>query len=675
MNKQGLIELSSHEAYMRWSQINLLNTKDFSDWIKDCNNCKRFAEGGENQWTEEELESLKSRGNYTMTMDMTRKAIQSIVGVITANKPSIKCIPANDKKTPHAKIRNMLIDQAWRDSDGLLRVRDIAANAYTCNICYAFVMPLDNRVQFRKLEYDQVLVEPSSTDPMFRDAEYICIRKWLPIEKVKAMYGLESINTTMPTEFGLADFHRTANTFKMFDYSRRYMQIFEIYRKVPYRDKNNDFKTQIVREILLGFQYLFRDVLPPEITEYPVVPLYSGLSSNPYKYSEMHYMREPQRFINKMYNVTIANAQATGTPKMVVRTTDIPNENIEDFTNKYAIPGNIVEINPGAEAPMVIAAQPLSQAYFTLYQDATQHLFRIYSSLGLDGAAIDSSQNNNAVSLYEKREAVMDSLRMLAGIWEAFLKQLGKVILEHYSAYVDKDELTKIVNGNDAIKKVEQDLQNGLDLKSPENTQKWMEAMKKKGIPDQEISAHLDEAQERSDFVDALFDILVDIDDLKYDIEIVQDSYAPSYQASQFNIALQLSQNGVLDPSSLLELAPIDDKEKLIKRNDALKQQSQQLQAMQEELEKTQQELEKREKQIKDMLIKSEVDNAKVKQEYLYKDARVKESDKARKAALSQKAAMDNLDIQIEKFLLSLEKNKEEISKLTAQDIRSNIII
>lgn len=673
--KDKLIRLSSHEAYLKYSQINAMETQDRAKWLADCNSNESFFQGGENQWTVEELEALNERGGYTTTMDMTRKAILSIVGMLTANKPDLRAIPNGKDDQAHAKIRTMQLKQTWKDADGLLRTREIATNAYKANIAYAFVTPWRNRVTFRMLTFSQVVVEPSSIDPMFRDAESITIKKWLPVERVKAVYGVESINTSYPTDWSTNDFNKNQKTTQLFDNSRRYMQIFEQYRKMPVRQPNGEIKTRIVREILIGYEYLYRDVLPESITEYPIIPLYSGISTNPLKYSELHYMKEPQRFINKMYNITIMNAQATGSPKVFVRSTDIPNEDVDTFANNYAIPGSINELNPGAEAPIVVQAQPLNNAFFTLYQDATQYLFRIYSSMGLDGGAVDSSGQNSSVSLYEKREAVMDSLKVISGIYEAFLKQLGVCILQAWSAYVNKDEIVKCTDAINMVKQVEADLQNGLDVKNEQNLQSWVQMMLQKGVQQAEIDEYIIEAKERSDFIDAVFDTINNINDLEYDVDIVPDSYAPSYQAGKFNIALQLAQSGAVDAETLLELAPLDDKDKIIRRMSITKQLQSQNQQMQEQMQKMQQELDAKNKEIENALkqisvIKHDTDLYKVGVDERYKAKGNVQQDKMMTIEKSRQ-----LDYAIKELMLELKENKDELKGLTVPDVQNAITL
>ena len=113
--KNNLIRLSAHEAYLRYSQINAMDTQERAKWLKDCTDNEKFFQGGENQWTTEELEALKERGNYTITMDMTRKAIMSIVGMLTANRPDIRAIPVNDDDQAMAKIRTLELKQTWKE--------------------------------------------------------------------------------------------------------------------------------------------------------------------------------------------------------------------------------------------------------------------------------------------------------------------------------------------------------------------------------------------------------------------------------------------------------------------------------------------------------------------------------------------------------------------------------
>jgi hypothetical protein len=200
--------------------------------------------------------------------------------------------------------------------------------------------------------------------------------------------------------------------------------------------------------------------------------------------------------------------------------------------------------------------------------------------------------------------------------------------------------------------------------------------MKQQGAQPAEIEDVIIEAKERSDFVDAVFDVINDIEDLQYDVDVVPDSYAPSYQAGKFNIAMQLAQNGSVDAETLLELSPLDDKEKIIRRMSVAKQLQSQNMQMQEELQKMQQELEAKDKEIENALkqinvIKHDTDLYKVGVDTRYKS---KDNIKTERIMIQDKSK--ELNYAIKELMLELRSmDKEELKQLIDSDVQNAVTI
>jgi hypothetical protein len=658
--ENGLIKLDSTEAWKAYSRIRNAETAEYVKFCKDCADNEKFAQGADNQWTAEEIEALDRRGGYRISMDLTRKAIQSIVGLFTANKPTFKAIPVDDESSKISSMANRLLDYTYRTSDGQLTNIDILNSAYRSNIAYAYVYPYKNSIKYTKLTYNQVIVDPNSKDMLFRDADYIWIKKWVPIEKVKALYNIETLSS-MPVDIVSSTYSMGFDTKQLYDNTRQYMLIYEGYRKMIVND-NGERYDRIIRETLIGYEYMFREVLPKDIQDYPIIPVYSELNDNPYKRSEMHYMKDPQRFINKMYNITIMNAQATGSSKLVVRTTDIPGEDLEAFSDRWSIPGSVNEINPGAEAPVVVGAQPLSNAFFTLYQDAVRHLFTVYSSLGLDTPGQDSSQVDTNATLFEKREAVMDSLRIASSIYTTFLSQLGKCIIQGYAAYIDNDVVVKILNASEIMGQIDADRKAGLDVRDEESVKTWMEARSKEGVPEEEMKEYIEEAKDRAEYIETIIMFTDGKVNMDVEIEVVKDSYAPTFEASRFSMALNLAKLGAIDPDTLLEMAPLDEKEKIIKRIGKKRLLESKVQELTDQLEKLSQELEKKDKEIE----KSTKDQIKLKEEArfdkLYGDQRAKSYVNKQQLGMDRQLKNNELEYKVKEYLLSLKE--QEVDKL-----------
>jgi len=646
-------------------------TTERNEWLVRCDNNSKFVLGGDAQWTKEELESLNNRGGYTITLDKTRKAINGMVGMLTANQPSLKCTAVNGN-TYAAKVRSIMLDHVLRENKFLSFIRTLMYRGYVDNIAYAFVDHHgNNKITLSQLKYDEVIVDPSSRDNMFTDAAWIAIVKFMPIEQVKALYGLTDVSTDIPASYS-TEYYSAIHVNPLFDATRQFVKVFEIYKR-RLVNTDGEIKAIVEKSTLVGYNYATQEILPSTITTYPIIPIYSDVTVvNPLKVSDLELMRDTQRYANKMNNITIMNAQATGSPKTFVRLQDIPGEDLEQFNNDYSIPGAVLGLGPNAEAPVVVSSQPLNNAYFSLYRDAVQHLTQTYSGLGLDGNNTDSASHQP--SLFEKREVLMDSMKITSGIYEAALSQMAIHILELVTTYMDDNTVVRLSGGVELMQQIQEDINSGLDVENPDALNSFIEKMKKENKSATVIDDMIFEATDRRKLADAIFDMLHKIDDITYDLDVAESSYAPSYAATKWNSALVLAEHNAIDPETLLELSPLDDKEKILRRISVNRQLSAQIDELTKQLEAAQETIGKMASEA-EMLRRKNVDvSNQARHDAQFKAGQLANQYAKKSMQMDRAEASRKLEYMIKEFMLTLsQSDKDALAQLTYDDIKSSI--
>lgn len=101
-------KLIKNEARQEYNIISSAHTTQYSNWIKDGDQNLVFYDGGQSQWTQEEITAMDNRGQYTLTLNATRKAILGMVGMFTSAKPKFRCDPVGATDNALAGIATAL---------------------------------------------------------------------------------------------------------------------------------------------------------------------------------------------------------------------------------------------------------------------------------------------------------------------------------------------------------------------------------------------------------------------------------------------------------------------------------------------------------------------------------------------------------------------------------------
>jgi len=672
-----IVKLDPKEAGKIWYKLSTYENNMYATWRAECLENRAFYFG--NQATSADIETIRERGQHYIVINKIRKAIRKMTGMLSANVPKYKLVAVGKDDSLKAALGSRLLDWVWSNSGGVTTFRRTIKDATIDNIKYAHVIYSSKTQQVKSLvlSFDDVLVDPSSKDPMFCDAEMICIRRYVPIEYVKSVYGVADVVYEVPSsfyEFASTDAiaQQNANAFiqKVYSADKLYVNLYECYRKTYVRDEqSSEVSVRIIKDTVIGFRHAFREELPSQITEYPVIPLYVEDTENPYKRGEIHFLKDLQRFINKSYGVVLLNAQLMSNPKVFVRETDIPAADLKEFEDNYAAPGSVSVLSGNAEAPIIVQGQPLNQAFFTLYQDA---------KLELELATVpqqDIPTMSNTSQLLDSRDMILDSLRDFSSIIDLFCNQVGKVSLQFCSAYMSPDSLVRLLDNTQATARMSSYREQGLDINDERSVSAYIQKLESENVPADVIEHNLSQARLDSDFVQALeyFTSMPSFSDM--DVVVIPGSYTPTYELAMMRLMIELVQTGAVDPSVVLRYIPAENRDELVERFDTLNRLKGQVEYLEKENEDLQSALKQMEGEVVNQRVNVETVRATSKLEKLKAEEKVKALMRKYEHRLTTREQQQKFREELTKMLLEMQLDKlEERERLVANKEQNTII-
>jgi len=583
---------------------------------------------------------------------------------------------------------NKLLDWVMANSDGIQGYHRVIKRATIDNIAYFHVIRDSmGLIKYVPLSFDDVVVDVNSKDSLFRDASRIAIKKYIPVEKAKLLYGIQNLSFDNPAVSyeNIGNDNLRIFLGKMFSANKQYVLVYETYRKQWVKDNNNEVTCRIVKETLVGYDNLFREMLPPQIKDFPIIPVYAEDTDNPYKLGEVHFMKGTQKFINKAYGVALFNAQMMSNPKVMVRETDIPQMDIDTFEDNFSRPGSIGVLTGQASDPIIIQGQPLNSAFFTMYQDAVQQFNDATIPSQILGYMNSDNSQRQTSSLLDIKESVLDSFKDYASNIEKAVTQLGRVALQFIQAYLNEDTVIKITDGEEHIEVLRINYNQGLDLDDQQSIANYVQHLKQQGMNDAQIEAELQKASESKEYVEKINYVMNNINDLNYDVYVVPGSYTPTYKMALLRLMMELFGMQAVDNEAVLEQAPIPNKKEIIERNGhnaLLRRRNEELEA---ELEAFKEALKGREKELADLGIKNILTEAKFKQQKILADSKLKaylakHRNKLITSELINKLHDDIRDMrfreqvaQAKRELLKMAQN-EQPKQLTAEEIIDQLL-
>ena len=135
------------------------------------------------QLSKEEKDALEESGMPTFVVNRVTPIIEIMKYFVTANNPRWKAVGATGDDVDVAQVHSDIADYCWYLSNGKSIYSQVILDSLTKGVGF-FLVDVDKdadrglgEVRFSRIDPYDVYVDPSSRDFLFRDANYITIRK------------------------------------------------------------------------------------------------------------------------------------------------------------------------------------------------------------------------------------------------------------------------------------------------------------------------------------------------------------------------------------------------------------------------------------------------------------------------------------------------------------------
>ena len=592
LNTNGITKLSTKDTKELRDRLAFYEGLNYWAHQKDCKENRDYRFG--KQWLDTEIIAREANGKETLTLNRMRKILNGMVGLKTANKPKYNVIPHSGDDAVLSSLYGQLLDTSFYNSNGMDTLRNVVMYGDGDNIGY-FHVKLNTKglPVFEGLDYSQVVVDPNSEDSLFRDAEYIYIKRWIPIERAKVLYGITDFDTGMPDGWTNKTYinSRTGSTDdvsveRMVDTSKRNVKIYEGYHKYI-EAYNGGIRTRIKKEVIVGYNYIHCTVLPESIIDFPIIPYYVDFVNNPYRVGEGHYLKEVNDFINSSINITMEGARRNSNPETFL-TEDMVDGDMKAWRSQYGAGERyfMIKKDRGGATPYTVAGQPLNQAWFGLlnfFMSEQEFMTMPNQMLGFNDAT-----ERERKDMIGKREAVLDSMKLALGHLDSAISQVGRVTIQYYRAYVPKDRVLYIANGDEKIKRYSILSRAGLNLDDQDSVNRYKKHRLEMGDNPNQVETDLSNARADKAFYVSLQDMYNPLMDDNIDVHVVAMSYSSSYLLQQFDRLMAMKQAGLhIDDEDIIKRSPIEDAERIAERasmNRSLMSENEQFRHLVEEL-------------------------------------------------------------------------------------------
>jgi hypothetical protein len=386
---------------------------------------------------------------------------------------------------------------------------------------------------------------------------------------------------------------------------------------------------RIKQTCIAGDKLLYEEVLPENVTDYPLIPFHYKWTGTPFPMSAVSPLVGKQREMNKSHQIMVHNASLGSSLRWMHEEGSID----MDYWEKYSSsPGALLPIRPGATPPTAVPPAPLSNAFFTIVQEGKtdmEYLAGIYSSMqGDTQQQHETFRGMLALDEYGTRRIKQWMQHSI----EPALRQMGRLVMQFSQAVYTANKRFRIIQPSALQEQRETEI----------------------NIP---LYNDMGEAIGKS----------MDYASAKFDVTIVAGSTLPVNRWAYLEELKQLLQLGVVDDIAVLAETDLRNKEGIAKRKSMYAQMQGQLEQMDEEIKDQAGTIETLERQLVQAGIKSKVMQGEIELEKNKQDARG-----SRQAALLETEAQQKLlrnvmkneaDVASEKMDLAVERAANNVKK------------
>jgi len=386
---------------------------------------------------------------------------------------------------------------------------------------------------------------------------------------------------------------------------------------------------RIKQTCIAGDKLLYEEVLPENITDYPVVPFHFKWTGTPFPMSAVAPLIGKQREMNKSHQIMVHNASLGSSLRWMHEEGSID----MDYWEKYSSsPGALLPIRPGANPPTAVPPAPLSNAFFTIVQEGKndmEYLAGIYSAMqGDTQQQHETFRGMLALDEYGTRRIKQWMQHSI----EPALRQLGRLVMQFTQAVYTANKRFRIIQPSALQEQRETEI----------------------NIP---IYNDMGEAIGKS----------MDYTSAKFDVTIVAGSTLPVNRWAYLEELKQLMQLGVVDDIAVLAETDLRNKEGIAKRKSMYAQMQSQMEQMDGQIKDQAGTIETLERQLVQAGIKGKVMQGAMELEKNKQDIRGTRQSAVLETEAQQKLLRNirknNLDVASEKMDMAIERSANNVKK------------
>ena len=376
---------------------------------------------------------------------------------------------------------------------------------------------------------------------------------------------------------------------------------------------------RIKQTCVVGDKLLYEEVLPNNVTDYPLVPFHFKWTGTPFPMSAVSPLIGKQRELNKSHQIMVHNASLGSSLRWMHEEGSID----MDYWEKYSSsPGALLPVRPGATPPTAVPPAPLSNAFFTIVQEGKtdmEYLAGIYAAMQGD---TDSQHETFRGMLALDEYGTRRIKQWMQHSIEPALRQLGRLVMQFSQAVYTANKRFRIVQPSAIQEQRETEI----------------------NIP---LYNDMGEAIGKSmDFASAKFDVM-----------IVAGSTLPVNRWAYLEELKQLMHLGVVDDIAVLAETDLRNKEGIAKRKSMYAQMQGQIGQMDEQIKDQAGTIETLERQLVQAGIKGKIMQGEMEMEKQKQDERG-----SRQSALLETEAQQKLLRNVMKNEASVASEKMDLA-------------
>lgn len=357
------------------------------------------------QWTPEERRTLERRKQPVQTYNLTRVAINGMVGIVERSQTDPKAWPKNAPDEQSADIATKTLryvaEQNNLDRLKVRSARDFFIEGVAVCIIEAEEEQPDYAIKIKRVPWKEFFFDPYSQEENFSDARYMGIAKWMDSEDIKAMYPEHEEDIEGSYEGPIAQdatFEDRPNR-AWADRRRKRLMIVEMY----HREKGTWSRCVFVRGGVLDYgpsPYMDENQKP--ICPIEAVSYAKDRDNMPY--GAVRDLRSPQDGYNRRQSklLHMLNVRQTFGTKSAV-------QDVDAVKRELAKPDGHVEVEFGkfGDDFGVIPQNDQVAGQFQLLMEARAQMERLLPSKGLTGR---QEQGNSGKAIGLAQDAGMTEL-------------------------------------------------------------------------------------------------------------------------------------------------------------------------------------------------------------------------------------------------------------------------